>query len=122
MGETRRSILPIVSLLSTPEPIISCSTTMPLERVPETYQPQYLSSPSKPGIVDYLVFGRFIFSYSCDLELNDAIWSFDSSKAREWLKKYGEGQWEVKEEIGEWDGDVELPNVKDWTERVSGEE
>lgn len=65
------------------------------------------------------MFGRFAATYATDLELSSAIWSFDSEKAREWLKDYDGGKWEVKQEVGEWDGDVELPNVQDWTERVS---
>lgn len=58
-------------------------------------------------------------SYSVDLELNRAIWSSNSDKARAWLKNHQGGRWEVKEEIGEWDGDVELLEVEAWAERVS---
>lgn len=116
-------MLPIVALLSPPEKVISSETHLSLTRIPRFSQnspsPLFLASPTKPGIVDYLLFGRFTMTYATEIRLNAAIWSFDSEKARKWLKDYDGGKWEVNQAAGEWDGDVELPNVQDWAERVS---
>ncbi|KAE8221955.1 hypothetical protein CF326_g8465 [Tilletia indica] len=60
-------------------------------------------------------------SYGSAPEINKAIWSKSSKEGREWLESYRDGKWALKgnaAEKGQWFGDVELPGIEEWVERM----
>ncbi|KAJ3325795.1 hypothetical protein HDU93_002597, partial [Gonapodya sp. JEL0774] len=99
LAQTRRSLLPLSNILC----------------------PQARPSLHAPGILDYIVFARCVYSRQCDVALNKGIWSRTGDAAREWLDSYHDGKWALTgkdREPGSWFGDVELPGVEDWVERM----
>ncbi|CAD6887632.1 unnamed protein product [Tilletia controversa] len=96
-------------------------TTDLLLTPPAQQQQQFLSSPTKPGLLDFTVFGWFLLTYTADLPLNHAIWSESSFKAREWLGVYKGGEYALRGDVakeGHWPGDVPLRGVEEWATRM----
>ncbi|KAK0525231.1 hypothetical protein OC835_005681 [Tilletia horrida] len=129
LAHTRRSLLPICAILnptqSQPRIANSASPSNPspgaLARPSSSASPQlFLASPEKPGFIDYVLFGRYAMTRGCAPELNKAIWSRGSAQARAWLKSYRDGKWALGETVaqGQWFGDVELPGIEEWVERM----
>ncbi|KAK0548768.1 hypothetical protein OC844_006975, partial [Tilletia horrida] len=88
---------------------------------PPRAPPLFLASPDKPGLLDYILFGRYAMTRAAAPEINTAIWSVDSRLAREWLAGYEGGKWALRgsdAEVGRWDGDVHLPGIEDWVQRM----
>ncbi|KXS16871.1 hypothetical protein M427DRAFT_30972 [Gonapodya prolifera JEL478] len=121
LAHTRRSLLPLSAILSPQAPPRHSGGGTPpsLSRPPGT--PLFLSSPTAPGLLDYIVFARWIMTYQVDEPLNKGIWSTTSDAARTWLRTYKDGKWALKGADavpGAWFGDVQLPGVEDWVERM----
>jgi hypothetical protein len=60
-------------------------------------------------------------TYIPDHALNAGIWNEDSAAARKWLDEYAGGRFKLQgsaREPGSWLGDVELPGLAAWVERV----
>lgn len=45
---------------------------------------KFIASPSKPGLVDYAVFGRYIMSMICEPELGVDVW-YDKPEIKAWI-------------------------------------
>ncbi|KAE8250539.1 hypothetical protein A4X13_0g4636 [Tilletia indica] len=127
LAHTRRSLLPFCAILNPrPSPRIT-STSSPagtassLLARSSVSPPLFLASPDRPGFLDYVLFGRYAMSYGSAPEINKAIWSKSSKEGREWLGSYRDGKWALKgnaAEKGQWFGDVELPGIEEWVERM----
>ncbi|KAK0559978.1 hypothetical protein OC844_004048 [Tilletia horrida] len=82
----------------------------------------FLSSRSQPGLLDFILFGWFLFTHTADRALNEAVWAHTSDKARAWLQHHQAGrfalQGEAAEGVGQWEGDVPLPGVEAWVDRM----
>ncbi|KAE8203425.1 hypothetical protein CF335_g3021, partial [Tilletia laevis] len=119
LAHTRRSLLPFCIILSPrPSPRIASTSSSDsrssLLARPSGSPPLFLSSPDRPGFLDYVLFARYAMSYGTAPQLNKAIWSRKSNEAREWLNTYRGGKWSLQgnaAEAGQWFGDVELPVV-----------
>ncbi|KAK0525232.1 hypothetical protein OC835_005682 [Tilletia horrida] len=129
IAHTRRSLLPLCSILSPAPPpkVFQSSPPRDSARVderpcyPPRAPPLFLASPDKPGLLDYILFGRYAMTRAAAPEINTAIWSVDSRLAREWLAGYEGGKWALRgrdAEVGRWDGDVHLPGIEDWVQRM----
>ncbi|KAK0549933.1 hypothetical protein OC846_001657 [Tilletia horrida] len=127
LAQTRRSLLPFVHILQ-PAPVArvanSGSSAVKADALlarPAGDPPRFLASHDKPGLLDYIVFGRYVMTRLAAPELNKAIWSKDSDAAKAWLKSYRGGKWALSEEetkSGSWFGDVELHGIEEWVERI----
>ncbi|KAE8209715.1 hypothetical protein CF327_g6339 [Tilletia walkeri] len=101
--------------------ISSGEDTTKLVNRPSNSPPLFLASPSKPGLIDFTVFSWFLFTYTADRPLNEAIWSESSDKARKWLEQYEGGKFALKGDIAQpnhWPGDLPLQGVSEWVDRM----
>ncbi|KAL9940786.1 hypothetical protein V8E36_000274 [Tilletia maclaganii] len=125
LAQTRRSLLPFCAMLQ-PSPTPRIATTSSTDNNTKLARPppnprRFFSSPDSPGFIDYVVFGRYAMTRGSAPGLNKAIWSTGSAAAREWLATYRDGTWALKgqaAEPGKWFGDVELPGIEAWVERM----
>ena len=123
LAQTRRSLLPFEGIL-TPRPSIRVvGGNVDLLRPDDTTQPAFLSgSKSRPGLVDFILFGRFAMVYIADRQLSEAIFGESSDAAKAWVKREEERRQAAGlacEDTGTWLGDIALPGIAAWVKRVS---
>ncbi|PWN41876.1 hypothetical protein IE81DRAFT_291179 [Ceraceosorus guamensis] len=109
LARTRRSLRPISHHFSNPVPFSDDSAP-----------PLFLQSPTRPGLSDAVIFGRYAMSAATDSALSKAIWAEDPKVAREWFaanRRPKDAELPFVE--GEWDGDIALPGLQGWIDRVS---
>ena len=97
VGLTRRSFLPLETLL-------------------EQDGTEFITSKKFPGIVDYIVFGRYAMVAAVDPNMANATFAADPSGARTYLANEKNVTLPPQDE---WDGDVRLDRVQAWIQRVS---
>ncbi|CEH15439.1 Thioredoxin-like fold [Ceraceosorus bombacis] len=108
LARTRRSLRPISHHFSNPVPFSDDSAP-----------PLFLQSPTRPGLSDAVIFGRYAMSAATDSTLSKAIWAEDPKVAREWFaanRRPEDAELPVVE--GEWDGDITLPGLQGWIDRM----
>ncbi|KAK0555242.1 hypothetical protein OC845_000383 [Tilletia horrida] len=93
-----------------------------LNQPPTSSEPRlFVGSNTQPGFVDFTFFAWYLFTYTCDRALNEAIWSKTSTNARAWLDTCKDGKWALKgsaREPGYWAGDIELEGLEEWADRM----
>lgn len=120
LAHSRRSLLPFSTLLSpsaTPRITAQADTLLSLRPAPASRH--YLSGAigDQPGLIDMILFARFILVACGEPTLLEPIFAEDSAASVEWVRK--ERHRTGSDSNQAWLGDVKVPGIWQWAQRVS---